>query len=294
MSARFFLLMIVLTVSLSFDFAKAQQPGPAIEVNPGPTAAPAKTQKIPEQNVPAKNLEPAVYEVLKILEWTSFYYQKPQPDLTVKMIKNMSSKGLFSNPASHPGILGFFSQLFALNGDKIKFWFGELNGLPADDRKILWLALWYANTPETKALLTSLSAQADPETRTGIEALLKNPAPALMTMDIKSPASMEILWGAFYATGDERYVLRVMTFLPFQAEQESPEKFALGQASYISLSGNTVKHPAVAGVVARELVKRDKTWQPFLRAVLDGAEELRAANRPSSVPPANTSSSHKK
>jgi hypothetical protein len=199
-----------------------------------------------------------------LIQWMTYYYMHPQPDLLVPALLYADANGLVQK--GEAPLTAFVSRVFAQNPKRIGPWVDQLNtALSPKSKPMLWSALWWSNTPEGKEQLNKL-AQALPEKSQGLVlAQMVKPAVPIESMEMKSPEVLDELWGAFSATGDEKYVSRLMTALPWIYDPSGDfNKLSIGGAARWSLTSNAQQHPKVM-----KMCLKARETRPELRKALD-------------------------
>jgi hypothetical protein len=161
-----------------------------------------------------------ITSVADIEQWTAYYYLFPQPDLTVKSILVAEQKGLLDCRTAAAPMLAFYSQVFAQNPKKLGVWIEQLKVLKPAHKEIIWGALKLANTEETKKQAHILESQLPLTARADV-AKSSQSVVSIEQMDVSCPAVLDMLWASFFATGDERYIKRIMTVLPTPQVKET-------------------------------------------------------------------------
>lgn len=156
-----------------------------------------------------------------------------------------------------------FCQIFAQNSKELPAWIEELKSLRQSHKNLIWTALWMANTTEARSQMVIVAKQCMPYEQAAIAKNTQKVVP-LETMEVSSPVILDMLWADFFATGDERYVKRIMTVLPAsnQAGQPGASAIMSGVAKW-SLCCNAHQHQRVL-----EICKKEMNNQPPLREVL--------------------------
>lgn len=208
--------------------------------------------------------------------WLTYYYVWPTPDLTVPAFRRLAG-GL--RPTTRPSVAMFFAQVFRGNASHIVDWARTLRTDSADQTLLAW-TLWYSDTDEGRRLLESLP----PSTRADIPSRGGPPDPRILPLD--SAAALDLVWAAFFATGDHELLRRLALLLPDADDPAAtPEEQRVATAARWSLLGAAVHHQRVLAYCDRA------AWMPpdvqrALRSIAAQARTDRAAAaRPSSPPP---------
>lgn len=238
------LLVSVLMLATSLAICNA----PALaQSKSDPTAAPASVQSAQD-----------------LVQWMTYYYMHPQPDLLVPALLYADTNGLVEK--GEAPLTAFVSRVFAQNPKRIAAWSEQLsNALSAKSKPMFWSALWWSNTVEGKEALQKMLQTMPQKSQEYVLAQMGKPAEAIELMQIKSPEVLDELWGAFSATGDDKYVNRVMTALPWSYDPNGDfTKLSIGGAARWSLSSNAVQHPKVL-----KLCMQARQTHPELKKALD-------------------------
>jgi tetratricopeptide (TPR) repeat protein len=131
--------------------------------------------------------------------------------------------------------------------------------------------LWWANTPEAKKQMAIVAKQLMPNDQASI-AMHTNKVVPIETIEISSPTILDILWANFFATGDERFVKRIMSILPWFGQGNAGKTLLAGTAKW-SLTCNAHQHKRVL-----QICQRERENQPALKKVL--SEVIAKATKP--------------
>jgi hypothetical protein len=191
------------------------------------------------------------------IRWDTFYYVHPEPERTVSAIAFMQENELL---AREPTLVTAVSlgQIFRQNPERIEVWYREIGDRGVRSNRVIWEALWWSSTDPARQILKS-----EAEKHAGSEdgrwlayAAAKFP-PDFVTVKISSPEILDALWGAFFATGDDRYVRRIIDVLEFAEPNVSgievdAADLLLGSAAKWSLTSNASIHPEVLDICRAE------------------------------------------
>ena len=186
-------------------------------------------------------------------DWLTSYYQNPQPDRFVAEVRKMSGRGTLSAPVT----VAFLSRVLAKQPAKIPAWMAALADLSDSDKEVLHKAIWLSGTGAGKAYLKDHA----------LASLLKTPVPDMLNEEIDSPDVLDMLWGCFFATGDEAPVRRIVSALKYS-------KYA-GALDRYETSGKTPddKEQAYYDAVFRAAVSSlSSTWRQHqrIKEICDG------------------------
>ena len=201
--------------------------------------------------------------------WLESYYLNPQPDQLGRAVHSLSRQGYFEKPGHTAVAIGFLSTVFAQNPQRVDGWLVEFNGLPLHHHRLVASALWQAGHPMGAQLLRSLGEHSS--LRAQIQQLAERPGTSVAETPVLSPSSMNLQWGAFLATGDERHVVAILDGI-------GADRPALSSAARYALAQNAATHSRVMDICRAQLSKQPNEVQSVLRAALNEA----SAGRPQS------------
>jgi hypothetical protein len=148
--------------------------------------------------------------------FTQTYYQHPRPDRIPTLIDALNSTGLLQKPSAIPPYVGFFSEVFSGNPDK----------LPQ------WQALIDKQDAHIKAALE--------------RAVALSKAGGVLTLRGHSAELNDMYWGAFFASGDSSFTKKLVDQLRYCDERNDLQLFMTGISAKWSLASNAQSHAVVA------------------------------------------------
>ena len=158
--------------------------------------------------------------------FTNMYYANPQPELIPQAIRFLSSsKILKKHKNAGPPILGFFARVFGDNPDSCSQWKKVIKKQDRKTRKLL-----------NKAIDTNLETLFS---ETGAGAALN-----------------DMYWGAFFASGDLKYIDRLIEHLKYLDDRVDINRYLAAATAKWSLSSNAIRHPKI--VPAIEAMKTEE------------------------------------
>lgn len=236
----------------------AQTPGDESPPNP---ASPPRSESTAEAKPDGKEPSPARTgeETPRERDWLESYYLDPKPDQLIEQIKDWSQQGLLGKPGSREVMIGFLSQVLRQNRERIARWDEELVGLSPEDRHVWLTGLWYSRTSEGDAILKEVIEGKISE---------EEGPPKILEMPLDQPATLDMLWGFFFATGSESPIRRLALAFRFEELAERPpgaqipEGYAplyeqLPEMISWSLSSMVKTHPRV-GEICEQLYSNPK------------------------------------
>jgi hypothetical protein len=231
-------------------------------------------------------------------EWMAQYYQRPLPDPLVGVIKVLAEARVLRGQKVETGILGklfgrtdpasiatwqphtdasliaFAAKVFDQNPSRIAGWLDELSGLTEGQKRSLWIAAWLSGVVGVDAVLRQQARQTSKAAVRFISALFSQSPRPIETLTLSGPVVLDMNWAAFFATGDERYVLRIIEALGLVASPEGTPAFAIGTSALWSLQSSARQHPRVRETCAAVLSRTTSGMRMMLESIVGD----RAAN----------------
>jgi hypothetical protein len=187
----------------------------------------------------------------ELSNWVTYYYLNPSPERVPAMLGALSDAGFVSWPDSIASYAGFFAEVFHQNQDRVSGWVGSLRPQGISQTIFLLYAVALSDIPGKARLMKKLEAASQVPSSAGpFPHLIDAPLSALTPASV---ADLDLLWGAFMASGSERYVKKIIDALYFIDITGDRNNFMLGFAAYWSLSSNARQHPWVRAICEREL-----------------------------------------
>ena len=243
-------------------------------------AGAAFAEEKPEEKPEEEKGEPKKEEK----DWLEFYYESPTPDRFVEEMKNWAEDGTLQNHKAQAALIGFISQLMRANRDKIKTWHGELAGLDPKDQIVLRAGLLFSRTGEADEILAkSIGKRQLPESER---------PPKILELALDKLATINLLWGFYYATGSDKPIRRILLCFRFEEAPEFPEDVEipkgyrpyykeLPRMAYISMAANLKRHPKLVEI-CEKIYAEDKTLRQSEKT---GLHDLLSEVNPEKYPP---------
>ncbi|GAA5495681.1 hypothetical protein Rhal01_01860 [Rubritalea halochordaticola] len=148
-------------------------------------------------------------------DWVSSYYLNPAPEDFVKEVKAIAESGELDKADLHPSLIGFLSQVMAQNPKKVDTWLTQLEDLKEKDRTTLLVAAWFSDTQGAR----------DYFTQRGLNEYLQSKPKSILEMKIQTPESLDLLWGYFFARGDEASIRHIVTAFDLAKYEGSLDRY---------------------------------------------------------------------
>jgi hypothetical protein len=195
------------------------------------------------------------------------YYLQPQPAAVPRIVRALCAEGDLDQPGQAAVAIGFLGTLFAQHPERVDAWLLELNGLPMAGHRLIAAALWQAGNPLGGEMLQNLGEFSP--VRAEVRRLAATSSQPVAVTPVLSSSSMNLQWGAFLATGDERYIVNVLAAL-------GSDRPSLDSAARYALAREAAAHPRVFEICQAQLSKQPAETQAVLRAALNDAASSNA------------------
>ncbi len=201
-------------------------------------------------------------------QWMENYYQHPAPDALVQAVCSLNEDGYFNEPAQQGAALGFFSTVFQQNPKQVDNWLRASRFLPLPTRRTLAIAAWLAGDPTGERRVRESFGMFKFPVRAEVDRLLAAGALSVNQTPVDSAASMNLRWGAFLASGDERHIVSVLGAL-------GSNEPGLATSARFALARDAASHPRVLEICREQLDRQPQAIRAELRAVVDDATAQR-------------------
>jgi hypothetical protein len=201
------------------------------------------------------------------------YYQNPQPGQIPALLEELQKQGELD--LAHMMSAGFLSQVFREHPDRLGEWAPAIQKLDELPRAYVWLAVWYSATePAMKLLHEVVPREKGPAAET-LSQIIQETSPPLDQYEVKSGGVLDLLWGAFYATGRQEYIARIIDCLPWSLKtgKEDVQQIAIGKVAEWSLRENARAHPRVLALCKSELDRHGEEARSVLSKLILAAEK---------------------
>ncbi|CAN0541382.1 unnamed protein product, partial [Laminaria digitata] len=132
---------------------------------------------------------------------TTFFYKQPNPDSVPRIIRLLSAEAM-KDPDRQPPLIGLLSSIFRQFPDRVPEWVALADGQTA--KGIVAQALWYADRQQEG--LNAIREAGYSES--SVEWLGRQPSTRLI-FEISNADQLDILWGAFFGSGEVRYLFPI-------------------------------------------------------------------------------------
>lgn len=196
----------------------------------------------------------------QVNELTMRFYEHPDPERISALIAYTAT----GKAANTPGIAAFLSVIFCLYPDRADAWIAEAIRLGASSSEEALLAVSMSDHSCRNEMLKVLTDKVRHMMSTedeweSFEEIRKDYFTDLRTLSIVAPFQLDMLWAAFFASGDITYVERIVGVLVPEESTESGNVFttALQESAYWSLASIAAEHQPVYQLFKRTLESPD-------------------------------------
>jgi hypothetical protein len=261
-------LTIILAISFAASFAGMS----------GASGAPAKHREAAKAGgSPAEPIK-EISSVDSLSRWMTYYYANPQPELLVPALLFADKEGLLKGDTVAP-LQAFAARVMAQNPGKVKEWFTKLGPMSEIGKTVVLTSIWWSNTKEGKELLDTVASGLTEKSKSEFREQVNSAPPTVETMEISSPDILDMLWASFSATGDTKYVTRLMTVLPWgRPDAKDLPKMLIASAARWSLISNINQHARVKECCESTL-NTNSDLKPYLEKVLAEAAAAAGADK---------------
>jgi hypothetical protein len=166
------------------------------------------------------------------------YYLHPRPELIGDLIVALYPTGFLQKRTNVPAVTGFFSEVFAANRDRLPQW-------------------------------QILIAKQDDQTKAALDrALSVSKTGGLLNLTGHSAELNDEYWGAFFASGNPKFLYRLLDQLRYFDERNDEALFFAGATAKYSLASNAQTQPAVRSIIEDVRLKADKRTQELITELL--------------------------
>ncbi len=208
-----------------------------------------------------------------VTEWMMSYYHNPQPNFVSAALETLEmEKVLSKKPNTQAPFAGFLSIIFRKSPQQAQVWLKQSDSYAGELKRTIWLGLWLSDTDFSKRYLSEKLKGATGTNLEYLQILTKNNPFNLREIKPNDPGQLDMLWGAFSASGDPLYVKRIISVLPLLDQHNDPIQFAMAASAKWSLKSNAALHPLVLQTCKETLSVSLSTTTDHLAEIISEAE----------------------
>jgi hypothetical protein len=201
-------------------------------------------------------------------QWMESYYQRPAPDAFVQAVCSLNQDGYFNEPGQQATAYGFFSTVFQQYPKKVDSWLRATRFLPMPVRRTLAIAAWSAGDPAGPRQVRETFSMYNYSVRTQVDRILATGPLSADKTPVDSIGSMNLRWGAFLASGDEKHIITVLEAL-------GSNEPGLATSARYALAQDAASNPRVLEICREQLDRQPHAISEEIRAVVEDATALK-------------------
>ncbi|MBW3602091.1 MAG: hypothetical protein KY434_05260 [Actinobacteria bacterium] len=206
-------------------------------------------------------------DVADLEEWMRSYWRHPDPEAVPEVIDRLHRAGVLGGSAG-PAVAAFLAQVARRDPARVAAWPLDDAQLDPGERLTLAQALWLADDEAARGHLDRLLDGADAEVAEVIEGFRVDDPPAIVALPLTAPVVLDMLWGAFGATGDPRCLARVAEGLTGADAEDDPTRELVASAARWSLGSRVAEDAEVRRLVEGLVPDAAPETAAALRALL--------------------------
>lgn len=208
--------------------------------------------------------------------WFAFYYKSPRPEMLTASLRFMKQHKYLDD---YPDIASvFLSKVMKDNPKEVNRWVEtEWQELGGSEWSVILVSLWMVETDESKELMKRYLDKASADHKERIKGLLDRDPKMIdpLKADIVDPRQVNLVWAAFSATGDERYVQKIIDQVHNYGNPLDETSAAIGEAAIMTLANNALQHDMVAKLCDRmDSNHPDPKTRILLKAMLNALADV--------------------
>lgn len=167
------------------------------------------------------------------------YYLDPRPDHIDRAIRELATSGILEDENAFPPMVAFLTEVFSANRGELEGWKETIAVQDEAAREVLLFAVALSDNPK-----------------------------GILTWEQQAPYWNDMLWGAYFASGDTEYLQQIIENTQLAQERRDLNRYLTGASAKWSLSSNLRNHLRVKQYVEASLAQSSKHAE-VLQEVLD-------------------------
>jgi hypothetical protein len=236
-----------------------------------------------------------------ILHWINAYRDKPDPDGLPVVIRALGELQAFKDAETSGAYVGFVAGVLGANPGRAEKLIAKMLAIDPADHWVLVRAIAYSGLPNWKDLLSTF-ADRMPMRRAMIDKYLDGTLPTLDQIDYEakkpgmmdkvrvvlqltdgrekpvmlepSPELIDVLWGAYLATGTYTPIGRIIKLLPLANDKDNVDNLTAGSAAKFTLASNAVRDLNLLNMLKWAAKRQPKEVTVVLNDVIETADTV--------------------
>jgi hypothetical protein len=182
------------------------------------------------------------------------YYKHPDPQVLIPRVAQYCVLNAAEGQSVKPAQV-FLSEAVRIDPSRAGMWADEIVRQPGG-RLALCEGMWMSGDARVIAAIKRIQPKLTPPEQSAIDAMLRRTVPNVRTSPIlaynldTTLVNLDANWAAFFATGAEWPIDRVVTLIKTERPELNPQDFAKARNAAIwSLSSIAKSHPKVAEAI---------------------------------------------
>lgn len=196
---------------------------------------------------------------IELQQWMTYYYfHKDNTKINSFFSWLQDSQLLEKNEGAYKPIVAFLSVLFEENKAQVKAWLEEKK-FNEKTKKAMQEALWLSANKDLALIIFKEAPQ-----------YYQSPTISLLSMPLKHGSDLDMMWGAFMASGDKQYVKKIIDTLDETTHLSGHKLFdqTIRASAVWSLGSNMIQHDLVERIVRSELSTRTDNVKEKLELII--------------------------
>jgi len=209
-------------------------------------------------------------------DWMMNYYRNPEPQKLAAAFRYFAeTKSFKANDENSLPVVFFFAEALQKSPATLED-FQQIDCLKDTDcESALDTAIAFSGVASAPDTLKAIAGSQSEDSQKKISDLFAAPNKNIADLQITTPASLDILWSAFFASGDKLFVERIIDVLPWADEKQNMNKLLLGSAAEWSLSALSQQQSAVFVICKEEVSKRQGRTKELLMKILKPTDKAK-------------------
>lgn len=195
-------------------------------------------------------------------QWMNYYYIHKDSSKTREFLDWLQDTQILkNNKGGVKAVSALLSIIFSDNNVLVKTWLIPTT-FTGETKEAIEYALWLSGN--SNLILTVFKEYPQ---------YIKSAPVGLLNMDLKQASDIDMMWGAFSASGDERYVKKVIDLLDSQTSLAEDEALIMRLSAEWSLKSNMMQHDLVKRIIVKEASTRSGIVRNKLNQIISSPNE---------------------
>lgn len=212
-------------------------------------------------------------------KWIYSYHKHRDAESLVPAVRAMVKNQLIGSGYMEKDFfaMGFLSAVFSEHPDRVRGWLTDLKELsfPGALASVL-SAVAASDTPQAREALNEFAVRADPKIKEFINSISSSPQTDLLTAPVITASTCDLLWGRYFATGDRRYVKKIIGALALGDQIEAWDiKAQTAEVAKHYLATYAIQCPEIMKICEEELKTQPENIRKQLEKIIAGAKSYK-------------------